>query len=62
MNIDIIIPTFNSEKTIERALESIYKASRKSSLWNVQILIADGGSQDNTKTIISSYKSLEIFS
>ena len=57
MNIDIIIPTYNSEKTIERALKSISNASKKSSLWTIQILIADGGSKDNTKKIISSYKS-----
>ena len=57
MNIDIIIPTFNSEKTIERALESISKAAKKSNFLAFNILIADGGSQDDTKKIISSYKS-----
>ena len=57
MNIDIIIPTYNSEKTIERALESISKASKKRSFFSFNILIADGGSQDDTKKIISTYKS-----
>ncbi len=57
MNIDVIIPTYNSEKTIERALESVTRAAHKTSFWTVNILVADGGSKDNTKKIISSYKS-----
>lgn len=51
MKISVIIPAFNSEKTIEDTLESIMSQN-----WpDLQILIQDGGSTDNTKVIVAKY-------
>lgn len=50
--ITIIIPTYNCEDTLKNALESILKQSFK----NVEILIIDGNSTDNTLTILREYK------
>jgi len=51
VKISVIIPTFNSTKTIEDTLESITGQN-----WSdLQIIVQDGGSADNTKTIVEKY-------
>lgn len=50
----IIIPTFNSEKTIERCIQSIVNQTYTS----IEILIIDGLSTDKTLYIIQKYTSL----
>ena len=49
--ISIIIPTYNSEKTLSRTLNSIQKQTFK----NLEVLIMDGLSTDNTLTIAKEY-------
>lgn len=53
MLISIIVATFNSGKTLEKCLLSVFNQSYK----NFEILVKDGGSKDNTLEIISNYKS-----
>ena len=51
MKISVIIPTFNSAKTIKDTLESIISQN-----WpDLQIIVQDGGSIDSTKTIVENY-------
>ncbi|CAG1020795.1 PGL/p-HBAD biosynthesis glycosyltransferase [Patescibacteria group bacterium] len=51
MKISVIIPTFNSAKTIEDTLKSIMGQN-----WpDLQIIIQDGGSSDDTKGIVAKY-------
>jgi glycosyltransferase involved in cell wall biosynthesis len=45
----VIIPTYNSEKYIERSVKSISKGS----FYNFEIIIIDDGSCDNTKIVCS---------
>ena len=52
MKISIITPTFNSSKTISRTIDSIVKQNYS----DLEYIICDGGSTDNTKEIINSYK------
>jgi len=47
----IIIPTFNSEKTLQKCLDSIVNQSFS----NYEVLIIDGGSIDNSLKIIEKY-------
>ncbi len=47
----IIIPTYNRERFIGSAIESVQKQSTE----NWELIIVDDGSTDNTKHIISSY-------
>lgn len=47
----IIIPTYNSKKTIKRTIDSIIKQSLKS----FEVICVDDGSTDNTVQIIKSY-------
>lgn len=49
--ISIIIATYNSEKTIQRCLDSIYEQDFS----DAQVIIKDGGSKDQTLSIISSH-------
>ena len=55
MRISIIIPTYNSEKTIERALDSIIKQTFLA--W--EVIIVDGVPSDNTIEKIKAYADLE---
>lgn len=52
--ISIIIATYNAEKTLERCLSSISKQKTK----DIELLIIDGSSTDDTINIIHSYKSI----
>jgi glycosyltransferase involved in cell wall biosynthesis len=49
--ISIIIPTLNSEKTLTRCLESI----KNQSYQNYEIIVVDGGSDDNTIEIAKKF-------
>lgn len=47
----IIIPTFNSARTIERCIESIIKQD-----WvDYEIIVQDGGSTDQTKSLVQRF-------
>ena len=50
--VTLIIPTYNSEKTLSNALESIASQTFK----NVEVIIIDGNSADNTLVIADSFK------
>jgi len=49
--VSVIIPTKNSSRTLERCLESIKKQSYK----NIELIIVDNNSTDNTKEIAKKY-------
>lgn len=53
MKISIITVVFNNEQTIECAIKSVLAQSYK----NLEYIIVDGGSTDNTLKIINAYKS-----
>jgi len=55
-SISIIIPTYNSERTIKTCLDSILAQSFQ--YW--EVLIIDGKSSDNTLEIVRSYKDQRI--
>lgn len=56
--ISIIIPSFNSEKTIEKCIKSILNQTYQ----NTEIIIIDGCSTDQTLNIIKKYKKINIIS
>lgn len=51
MKISIIIPAYNSEKTIEKCLNSIINQTYK----NLEIIVIDDGSTDTTSSICKNY-------
>lgn len=53
--ISIIMPTFNSEKTLEQSLKSI-REQKNINQNEIEILILDGGSTDSTLEIANQYK------
>tara|TARA_B100000700_G_scaffold301660_1_gene371130 strand:+ start:2659 stop:3444 length:786 start_codon:yes stop_codon:yes gene_type:complete len=57
MQLDIILPTFNSEISISRTLDSLVKAGKRCNFITLNILVADGGSTDETINILYSYSS-----
>ena len=50
--VSVIVPAFNAEKTIKRAISSIMQQTYK----NIEIIIIDDGSSDNTGLIVKSFK------
>ena len=50
--VSICIPAYNSEKTIGKTLDSIVNQSYK----NIEIIISDNHSTDNTETVVKSYE------
>ena len=54
--ISIIIPTLNAARVLEPCLKSIKKQSYK----KYEIIIADGGSSDNTLIIAKKYHCIVI--
>ena len=54
MKLSIVVPSYNSERYISETLDSIKKIKNE----NVELIIIDGGSTDNTLKIIESYKAI----
>lgn len=54
-NISIIIPTLNEEKYIWKLLQSIQEQEYS---YNLEVIIIDGRSEDNTKKIIGNFKKI----
>jgi len=54
-DISVIIPSYNSGRTIEPCLESLIKQSLKP-----EIIVVDDGSKDNTKTIVQSFPQIKL--
>jgi len=52
MKISIITTSFNSEKTIEDTIKSVLNQSYS----NIEYIIVDGGSKDDTLDIVNKYK------
>jgi len=55
--VSIIIPAYNSEKTIKRSLEKVIGESKKI---NSEIIVVDDCSTDKTKEIIKSFKDIKL--
>jgi glycosyltransferase involved in cell wall biosynthesis len=56
ITISIIIPTFNYEKFIKRAIDSVLKQD----LLPLELIIIDDGSTDNTETLVLQYINQEL--
>ena len=55
--VSVIIPTYNSEKTIKKALLSVFSQSYH----NIECLVIDGGSDDKTIDIVQNFKNEIVF-
>lgn len=49
--VSVIVPAYNAEKTVEKALQSLIDQTFK----DIEIIIIDDGSKDKTREIISSF-------
>jgi len=50
--ISVIVPTYNNENSIRRCIDSIINQNYK----NLEIIVINDGSTDNTKNILEEYK------
>ena len=55
-DISIIIPAYNAEKYIEKCLDSIINQTKK----ELEIIVVNDGSTDNTESIVKNYKDKRI--
>ena len=55
--ISVMMPTYNNAKYIKQAIESIYAQNYD----NIEIIVVDDGSTDNTKGIVQQYKDIKYF-
>ena len=55
--VTVIIPTYNREATLERAIKSVLGQTYK----NIELLIIDDGSTDNTIKLINNYRDKLIY-
>ncbi len=53
----VIIPSYNSEKTINNCLEALQSQTFK----DIEIIVIDDGSNDGTASIIKSFKNVKFF-
>lgn len=53
--ISVIIPAYNAEKTIERCLNSVINQTYN----NLEIIVVNDGSTDNTETVVKSLASVD---
>ena len=51
------MPTYNNGKYIKQAIESIYAQKYD----NIEIIVIDDGSTDNTKELLKQYKDIKYF-
>lgn len=55
--VSVIIPTYNREKTIHVAIESVLSQTYQ----NIQLIVIDDGSEDNTAEVVAKYKNIEYY-
>ena len=55
--VSVVIPTYNRADTIIRSIESVIKQTYK----NIEIIVVDDASKDNTETVLQKYISLSNF-
>lgn len=55
--VSVIIPTFNREKTISRAIQSILNQTYN----NIEIIVVDDKSTDNTEEIVKNFNEEKIY-
>lgn len=55
MKVSVIIPTYNSEKTIERALNSVLHQDGVWKDFELEVIVCDDGSTDRTLEIVRRY-------
>lgn len=53
-SISVILATYNSQDSIEKCLDSIFSQNYPKD--KIEVIVADGGSKDNTLNILSKYK------
>ena len=53
--VSVIIPTYNRANTLATAIESVLDQTYK----NIQLLVVDDGSEDNTEELIKNYPAIE---
>ncbi|MFV0379763.1 MAG: CDP-glycerol glycerophosphotransferase family protein [Anaerorhabdus sp.] len=54
--VSIVVPCYNVEKTVNRTIKSILKQTYK----DIEIILINDGSTDNTKNVVESYKDKRI--
>lgn len=54
--ISVIVPVYNTEKYLSKCLDSILNQTLK----NIEVIVVNDGSKDNSQTIINQYKNTDV--
>jgi dolichol-phosphate mannosyltransferase len=57
--LSVIIPAYNEERTIGVLLEKIKAVSLKDTGFQMEVIVVDDGSKDNTAKVVSNYKNVK---
>ena len=60
MKVSVIVTTYNSEKTIERAIESVLNQTGYKKQFDIQLIVVDDCSTDGTFEIVGSLPQVDV--
>lgn len=56
IDLSVVIPVYNTAPYVKDCLDSVLKAVKKSAQWNIEIVVIDDGSTDDSLAVLTDYR------